>query len=558
MTAVRALIEALGADYGQWRGLVRPLMQVSYRVLQDSMQVAGRKANARPASWLTIIVMVMFGVFIANLAGMAGNAFSLSLAALTYVAVTVLYLLLQNFRAVTVTPQDYEVLGHRPVSPRTYLIARLTVVMAQQAIMTALLAGPSVLACGFRFGWMPALALLLAALLIVVCAVLLSISTFATLIRNVGGERLARALTWAQVVMLALYLGPLLFAGWANPLFEGIGSAPQGWLLVLPTAWFAGLATLAAGEFTVGAWACLLAVLGSGGGLAWFARNKLSLASGRKFASMAVAEAKSRSAGRFTGRSRPGERRLGPAATLAWRQLRHDMRLRMGVIGTIPLFALYFILSFQMPGPVDPFVPGANALGALALMGIHASVIMAPALLLEQLYYSESWRAAWVFYATPANRAHIAARARHFVTICFFLPYLSLAAIVLAWRFEEAWHALVHVLLLGALGVLIMQVAQFLWPRLPFCACAQSPPRPVAVVSDAVGLFCPCGGVGVLRLVRLCATGLGDRDLCGPGAVSGGHGTGPAGAPESQAALAVNGNPAPLPAVMMRGCFATL
>ena len=468
MTAIRALIEALGADYGQWRGLVRPLMQVSYRLLQDSMQAAGRGNKARPVSWFTIFLMLMFGVFIANLAGMAGNAFSLSLAALTYVAVTVLYLLLQNFRAVTVTPQDYEVLGHRPVSPRTYLIARLTVIMAQQAIMTTLLAVPVVLACGFRFGWMPALALLLAAFLLVFCAVLLAISTFATVIEKVGGDTLARALTWAQVALLAFYLGPLFFEEWATALFDGFGSGPHGWLLALPTAWFAGLATLAAGEFTVGAWACLLAVLGSSAGLAWLARDKLSLATGQKLASMAAADPKSRSAGRFTGRIRPGKSRLGPAATLAWRQLRHDMRFRMGVIGTVPTFALYLIVSLQLSGRVDPFVSGASALGALGLIGIHASVMMAPALLLEQLYHSESWRAAWVFYATPANRAHIAARVRHFVTICFFLPYLALAAIGLAWRFEEVWHGLAHAVLLGALGVLIMQVAQFLWPRLPF------------------------------------------------------------------------------------------
>ncbi len=523
MTAVRALIEALGADYGQWRGLVRPLMQVSYRLLQDSMQAAGRGNKVRPVSWFTIFLMLMFGVLISNLAGMAGNAFSLSLAALTYVAVTALYLLLQNFRAVTVTPQDYEVLGHRPVNPRTYLIARLTVVMAQQAIITALLAGPVVLACGFRFGWMPALALLLAAFLLVFCAVLLAISTFATAIENVGGDTLARALTWAQVVLLALYLGPLIFAGWANPLFEGIGSGPHGWLLALPTAWFAGLASLAAGEFTVGAWACLLAVLGSGGGLAWFARDKLSLASGRKLASMAVADPKSRSAGRFTGRIRPGKSRLGPAATLAWRQLRHDMRLRMGVIGTVPMFALYFIVSLQLSGRVDPFVSGPSALGALGLVGIHAGVMMAPALLLEQLYHSESWRAAWVFYATPANRAHIAARARHFVTICFFLPYLALAAIGLAWRFEEVWHGLVHAVLLGGLGVLIMQVAQFLWPRLPFALAPNHHRARLPLFLTLLGCFAlaaglafyasfayarPAWAIGTFAALALCLAGM--------------------------------------------------
>lgn len=476
MTVIRALIEALGADYGQWRGLVRALMKVSFRTVQHGMQVATRNSNARPVSWFTIILMLILGLMIANLAGRLANPFSLSLTVLTLVALTVLYLLLQNFRAVTVTPQDYEVLGHRPVSPRTYLIARLTVIMAQQSIMTVLLAGPAALVCGFRFGGPPALALFLAAFLLVFCTVLMAICIFATVIEKTGGETLARALTWTQVVLLALYLGPLLFEEWVTALFQGIGAEPRGWLLALPTAWFAGVASLATGNFTVGALACLLGVLGSSGGLAWFARDKLSLASAQKFRSMPGASAKTHSRRRLAPRPRPSRQGIGPAATLAWGQLRHDMRLRTSVIVVLPLCAVYFIVMLRMPGPMDPFVPGVNALGALGLMGVHASVMLAPAVLLEQLYSSESYRAAWIFFATPADRARFAARVRHSVTLYFFLPYIVLAAIGLAWRFEEAWHGMVHALLLGGLGVLIMQVAQFLWPRLPF-ALAHNLPR---------------------------------------------------------------------------------
>lgn len=523
MSVNRAAVEALGADYGQWRGLVRSLMNVSFRMLQDGKQGDTRQSKARPVSRVMIFIMLIFGLAIANLAARLPNTFSLSLTALTLVAVTVLYLLLQNFQAVAVTPQDYEVLGHRPVSPRTYLLARLTVIMAQQGILTTLLAGPAVLVCGFRFGWPPALSLLLAACLIVFCSVLLAISTFASVIEKSGGESLARALTWVQVVLVALYMGPLLFQVWARALFEGIGAGPQGWLLALPTVWFAGLASLATGDFTVGAWACLLGVLGSSGGLAWFARDKLSLASAQKFLSMPGTSAKTRSPRRFAVQVRSGRRRPGPASTLAWAQLRRDMRLRMGAIAVPLMCAVYFFVSLRISGPMDPFVPGVNVLSALGLLGVHASVMLAPAVLLEQLYSSESWRAAWIFFATPADRARFAVRMRHFVTLCFFLPYLVLAATGLAWRFEEAWHGVVHALLLGGLAVLIMQVAQFLWPRLPFALPHNRPRSRVPTILTMLGCFAlaaalafyapfayqrPVWATGTFVAVALCLAGM--------------------------------------------------
>ena len=464
MNPVRAVTRTLGVDYAQWRGLLRPLMNVSFRAQQDSMQRGKRTKNARPVSWPMMIVMLVIGLFIVNLAGRLPNAFALSLGTLTLVAATQLLLLLQNFEAVAVTRQDYEALGHRPVGPRTYLAARLTVIMAHQGIITALLAGPSILACGLRFGWLPAAAMILAAVLLAFCTVLLVIAAFATLMKGVGAEKLARALSYAQFLLLALYLAPMFYEEWAIALLGGVGSGPNGWILALPTAWFAGLASLASGDFSVSAWAGLLGVLGSSGGLAWFARDKLSLASAQKLGAVASESARRRSE-RQSRAWFGGPRRLGWPATLVRGQLRHDMRLRMGAIVVLSLFGFYLVLSLQMSGPMDPFVPGGSA---LALFGIHASVLLAPVLLLESLYASESWRAGWIFFATPADRARCAAQVRHAVTLYFFLPYLALAAIGLAWRFEQVWHGLAHALLLGCLGVLIMQLSQFLWPRLPF------------------------------------------------------------------------------------------
>lgn len=465
MSAIRALIEALGADYGQWRGLVRPLIKVSFRAPLNPGPVARRKRKARLVSGGTLFLAVFCGLIIANTAGQLADPFPFSLLALNLLAIFVLVLRLQNFQAVTVSPKDYEALGHRPVSPRTYLLARLAVLMANQGIITAIMAGPVVLLSGLRFGWPRSVGLLLAAGLLVLLVVLALISVYAGLIGKLGGRRLVRALTLVQLVLAGTYLAALLFQDRVLAELADLGPGPDGWLLAVPTVWFAALAALPAGEVTGNFWICLLGVAGSLGGLGWFARDRLSLSSARN-----LAEMPDKTAGGPPGPARqPGGfaalQRLNAAATLIRGQFRRDMQFRMGVVALLPIVGLALITSFQASAPLDPFVAEASA---WRLFGVHFALLALPVYVLEQTYASESYRAGWIFFATPANRARFAGQARHCVVLFVLAPCLVLSAIVLAWLFEALWHALAHVFLLACLSMLVMQAGQLFWPRLPF------------------------------------------------------------------------------------------
>ena len=379
-------------------------------------------------------------------------------------------------------------LGHRPVSPRTYLAARLAVLMASQGIAAALIAGPSVLLCGFRFGWPAAAGLLLAAFLLALLVALVLISVYAGLVGKLRGRWLSRALISVQVVLAGLYMALLLFQDRALAGLAEIGPGPEGWLLALPTAWFAGLAAMGAGELTGGVWICLAGVVGSIGGLGWFARDKIPLNSARNLGRM-----QDQGAERRTARLKPAGRgealgRIGAVATLIRAQFRHDMQLKMGAVGLLPVFGIVFLVAFQTTGTLDPFVPGASKLG---LGSINFGVLAISFMIFEQLYASESYRAGWIFFATPADRARLAAQTRYCVTLFLFLPCLTFAAICFAWRFEAVWHGLVHVFLLGCLGILAMQTSQFVWPRLPFT-------RPLNRARAMLPIFVQLLGVGVI------------------------------------------------------------
>ncbi len=466
MKLVRVALEAFGADYRQWRGLVRPLINASFRGAPSIEQMVKQSKYPRIMPWMMGVMMVLVGGFIASLAGSLPGLFLFSLVTLSAVGLFVFFMLLLDFQAVAVSPMDYEVLGHRPVSPRTYLATRLAVTMVREAIVAGLLVGPSVLVCGFRFGWFPAAGLVLVTLLLVLGIVLALIAVYATLIQKVGGERLKRVLAYSQMLLVCIYLIPMLYAEElfsASGFMDAIG--PDGWMLALPTTWFAGLVSVLSGASGPGEWLSAGAAVTSLGLLGWLARDKLSLASAQQLGSALQAESRSRSKRGRRARQGVELKRLNVAATLIRGQFRHDMQFRMGAFALLPLLVFYLFLTFREPGTVDPFVPGAVI---FPLFGIHFAILAAPVLLLELLYASESYRAGWIFFATPVDRARVVADARHCVTLFLFAPFLIVAAVSLGWQFEAVWHGVAHAFLLGCLGVLGMQVSQYLAPRLPF------------------------------------------------------------------------------------------
>lgn len=459
-------LSALGADYRQWRGLLGPLLKVGFRSSWVVAQLTQRGRNPRLVSFGTVFFLGFLGVFLIPYGVLLADPFSIALLATGAVALIVVFMLLIDFQAVAVSPPDYQVLGHRPVSERTYLAARLTVTTAHQLILAGLVAGPSVILCGLRFGWPAALGLAVAAALLTVSIVLALVGVYGTLIRRIGPRRLGRSMAYAQVLMTLVYVLPLLLLNVGE---QGLQSpqAPElgGWLLALPLAWFAGLVPLFHGELQYPELLAAGLAVATVSLLAWYARDKMSLSSAQKLA--AAIDADPPPPGRSGRRRLAGllPARLEVAALLIRGQFRHDNRFRMSIFAMLPLLAVYAIMALRIPGTVDPFVAGANS---FSLVGIHMAVFLAPVIMLEELYRADSYRAGWVFFSTPMDRARLAADARHCVTLFFFLPYLALAGLVLFFLFETAWHVLPHLFVLGCLGVFGMQLSQFMVPRLPF------------------------------------------------------------------------------------------
>jgi hypothetical protein len=100
------------------------------------------------------------------------------------------------------------------------------------------------------------------------------------------------------------------------------------------------------------------------------------------------------------------------------------------------------------------------------------AVVFIPMTLHAALTVSESWRAAWVFFAAPVSHARIVVAAKNFVAVYFLGTYLLVLAGMWTYFFGNIWHAAVHALVAGLLAHLLLQLHVIVRPALP---CAAEP-----------------------------------------------------------------------------------
>jgi hypothetical protein len=113
---------------------------------------------------------------------------------------------------------------------------------------------------------------------------------------------------------------------------------------------------------------------------------------------------------------------------------------------------------------VDPFTAGQG----MQAWPVTIAILTAPAMLRMQLTHSDAFRASWIFFACPSDRMKIARASKDVLIVYFLIPYLLLVLAVYTYVVGHVGHVLVHILFLGLLAHLVLQLALLLDPSLPF------------------------------------------------------------------------------------------
>ena len=409
------------------------------------------------------------GAFIAAFVWVSRDLFLVGTIAMTYVMFIVGMAVLVDHNSALVSPTDYAILGFRPVTSRTYFAARLTNVLVYTMALTSVAALLPILSLFVRHGaavGVAGIAAFYACSLATALAILLG---YAWLLRIVGPDAVKRALSYAQLVMsFVVYGGYFAMSRAVARVTTTLSLAKTPLVLLFPATWFASYIELASGKVglleivsAVASIAVLAAMAASMGG-------RLSLEYSERLGAMTTATVPIKAPGRSSSKGgvwfKTGEARA--VALLVRSQFRNDQRFRMGVLAILPMTFIYLISGLSRGAIHDPFVEAARGTNNVA--GVTMAIMMFPSLLKMHLTRSESFRASWIFFVSPADRMKVVRSSMRVLIAFFLLPYLIFVTLVYTYFVGNLLHVAVHIGLQGMLSLLVLQTAMLIDPALPF------------------------------------------------------------------------------------------
>lgn len=469
---MRRLLSRAGVDYDQWKALTIVALKLDYRQMSfGQAQWGGRDVKGASLIVGQLIFYTMFGLFMGAAVWFIPDLFLAATLLTTVVVFVVGTTILLDHNSALTSPVDYPVLGFRPVSSRTYFAAKLTNVLVYTTAVTTVATYLPIAAFFVRHGTAVGLA---GAAAIYVCSGTIALGVllaYAAMLRLFGPHGLKRALSYIQLVMsFMIYGGYFVFAQFfQDSALRSFEVVKTPWVLLFPGTWYASYVELAAGRTGPMEWIPAALTLVLAGVLAAGLGSRLSLDYSERLGALTAAARPRRAAAAATtgsGLARlwfaTGERRA--MAMLIRSQFKNDQRFRMAVLSIVPLTLLYIFMGVQDGGLGDPFGRGSGS----GLSLVTVAVLIFPSMLKMAVTHSDTFRASWIFFASPADRITLVRSAKNVLAAYFLLPYLLFVLAVYLYYVRSPAHVAVHIALLGLVSHFCLQFMVLMDPDLPF------------------------------------------------------------------------------------------
>ncbi|HZK76262.1 MAG TPA: hypothetical protein VFD13_05070, partial [Candidatus Kapabacteria bacterium] len=384
------------------------------------------------------------------------------------------------------SPDEAQIISPLPVSSETFFFSRLLVLVCYTSIISLLLAiGPFV---GLQFflraspTMLPALGsnllLLVAIILSGVAAAMAVIVLYGLLLGRLRPATLTKAIGYVQFIgSFVTSMSFIIFAQAERFLnLQNFTLSSKPWLALLPSFWFASLASPALWFKPTGLSEYLLLAAVS---LVFLGSLALGshLLLGKKYqteienlaASSSMMAKRKKPSGDslpyriYTRFARSDEARAIFVVLRA--QFRYDAKFRMQLLSTLPLTFVYIVIAIVGGGITDPFTSTIKQAARPAL--VYLIALLMPLIVMQSITYSESYKAAWIFFAAPLDRAKLLLAVRNTLLVSIVLPYMVILAIVFS-NFMPIFHAVAHVLVLAAVAGFIFQIYLMAAAKMPF------------------------------------------------------------------------------------------
>lgn len=478
-------------DRRQLNALLRAAWKTDLRGSGNTMHRSGDR-SWNMTSILAVMMMKLFvGLGLAALTYIIRDPFIASfIVILTMVFFLALTVMLE-FSNLILNPDDYKIIGVLPVSSKTFFAAKMIHLLAYVNALGFLLYFPSAVAAAIANSNPLLFPAFLVAGALSASAIGLSFVLMYTLMLKIADREVMQAvlgyanLTLTLLVYLGYFVMPLILGKESLLVLREYKS---DWIYIAPPAWFASIVQIAAGNVSLRDFGAVLSALIVMSAVYRAAMSKLSLGYAQTLAETVGKQEKlKRKCGKgwiaslLRSVTSSEDRAVWP---LIRKQFKYDNGFKMSILAIIPLTAIYVFLGLSKGESVpDPFLASMGDGGSSGNFLLYIAAAMFPYLITIGTANSDSYRSAWVFYISPADRTRIILSSARFALLWFCLPFTVLLAGIFTWYFGNPLHAALHCLLVYIILMIQTKILVLLYPRIPFSQAPKTGQRSVSAMT---------------------------------------------------------------------------
>lgn len=435
-----------GIDPHQYWHLLRISLLVDFR----RQSAVASDQPTRSALLMTCFVFGLFSLVLALFAFRTLSSFHYSLLFLAYSMLMIAFIVLSEFGVTIISPDDYVILGARPITSRTYFAVKLSNLLFYVFLIgSSLNIFPAVIGAFSDFAdWRFPLIYFPVALWAGLFSAMLVVLLYGAVLRTVTYEKFKDVLVYIQVVFsFFVFFGYQLLLRAMPYLEQGQHGGGRRVALLIPPGWFAGLVHVGLGQWERdyllwAGWGVLMTGVLIGVGVRSF-----SLEYSQHLAQLHAVTAERRRLRRRVP-LRVWERLMGnsPEERVAFsfvrQMLRRNRTLKLRLYPALGFPIAFLVIGIVEKNLADPFLSGSPVSSV-----VFFTALVGPLLVLNfhaLLPYSEEHTAAWLFRVAPVrDLSRFFAGAKKAFLVSILLP-LSLITGGLFSMFWAPTHAFLH------------------------------------------------------------------------------------------------------------------
>jgi len=476
---MRRFFKVLGADWDQFKNL----LFVSIRIDLRGHQGMGAERRKLPPIFRSLIFYTVMSLTLAVSLVSRTTPFLFSFLTISYSTVMMAFAVVLELGNTIVNPDDVDVLAFRPISSRTYFLAKLCNLLFYTFLMgTALCLLPSLLGIAVKgAGWFFPLVFFPVAIIANIASASFILFIYTGLLKVMPYQRFKDVLAYLQmgfsfIILFSYQLIPRL----SREYLEQSLDIAESWLYFMPSAWYAGFVQILLGQNRgIDNGLALIAIF-----MTFFlitvSFRRISLdytnmildlqteSGSSKKEKNPVKKRESRGNANQWMSKRLGPSEIKTGFQLTVNMMKNDRNVKMGIYPIVGMPLALLVLAIIDKSVVDPFISGPiSGNGNISFM-VPFFIFFMIHFALMGMTYSREYEAAWLYYVAPIvspGRFYLGVKLA--ILIRIILPFFVILGIIYTTQIMLI-HAIQHTVFLLLFGLVGFSIVSLMLKDFPF------------------------------------------------------------------------------------------